>query len=300
MNAEKVDLTKTNLQKIGSKTPTEEVGYYIAPKTYKQIMKSREDVLKSDLDRVFVVDGREGFAGKSTFTFQMAYAYDNSFCLDRIVFNSKDFENALRTATKGQAIVFDEAFRGLSSKGSISKENKRLVQLLMECRQRNLFIFIVLPSFFLLEKYVGIFRSHCLFHCYSSKKTIKRRYYKVYNYGNKKLLYIFGKQLMSYKSPKVEKSYRFYAKFPPTVNRDEYIKKKLAAFHDYMDDEIAEEPKWKVQRDLAISWLYNMHKMKQKDIAKLYYDSGFPMNDRNVGEIVRNISKKTKNRIPII
>lgn len=285
-------LIKMIPQKIGNKTLTEELGYYIAPETYRQIQKSRDEVLKSDLDRVFVIDGREGFAGKSTFAFQIAYAYDPTLCLDRITFNSKDFENALRTAQKGQAVIFDEGFRGLSSKGSISKENKRLVQLLMEVRQRNLFIFIVLPSFFLLEKYVGIFRSHCLFHCYSSKKTTKRRYYKVYNYANKKLLYIYGKQLMNYHLPKIEKAYRFYAKFPPTIDRDEYIKKKLAAFHDFASEELEEEPKWKGERDFGWYLLNKKFKMTQEEIAKAYSDAGFPYDQSNISKIIKDVSKK--------
>jgi hypothetical protein len=288
---EKEVLIKMNPQKTGNKTPTEEVGYYIAPDTYRQIQKSREDVLKSDLDRVFVVDGREGFAGKSTFTFQIAHAYDPTFCLDRIVFNSKDFSNVLRNAKKGQAIVFDEAFRGLSSKGSLSKENKKIVQLLMEVRQRNLFIFIVLPSFFMLEKYVGIFRSHCLFHCFSSKKTTKRRYYKVYNYANKKLLYIFGKQLMNYHKPKISKAYRFYAKFPPTINRDDYIAKKLAAFKDFDTEEEKEDHKWKKERDFGWYLLNKKFKMTQQEISDIYKKVGFKYDRSNIAKIIKDVAK---------
>jgi len=224
MNQGKDQVIKTNTQT----SSIEEVDYYIAPQVYNQIKRGKEQVLKSDLDRVFVIDGREGFGGKSTLCFQLAYAYDPTLTLDRICFNSKEFAKALRTAKKGQAVVLDEGFRGLSSKGAISKENKQLVQLLMEIRQRNLFIFIVLPSFFLLEKYVAIFRSQALFHCYCSKKSIKRRYYKVYNYSDKKFLYIQGKAMMSYYLPKIEHSYRFYAKFPPTIDREVYKAKKLA------------------------------------------------------------------------
>jgi hypothetical protein len=286
---EREALIKMNPQKTGNKTPTEEVGYYIAPDTYRQIQKSREDVLKSDLDRVFVVDGREGFAGKSTFTFQMAYAYDPTFCLDRIVFNSKDFSHTLRNAKKGQAVVFDEAFRGLSSKGSLSKENKKIVQLLMEVRQSNLFIFIVLPSFFMLEKYVGIFRSHCLFHCFSSKKTTKRRYYKVYNYANKKLLYIFGKQLMNYHQPKISKAYRFYAKFPPTINRDDYIAKKLAAFKDFDTEEEKEDHKWKSQRAILSKYLKETFKFDYVKQSKLLKEKGFKIDSSVLARNARDV-----------
>lgn len=272
---------------------TEELGYYLAPPIYAQIKRGREQVLKSDLDRVFCIDGREGFGGKSTLTFQLAYAYDRTFCLDRVCFNSKDFSKALKTAKKGQAIVYDESFHGLSSKGSISKENKALVQLLMEVRQRNLFIFIVLPSFFMLEKYVAIFRSQALFHCYCSKKSINRRYYKTYNYSAKKLLYIQGKAMMSYYLPKNEESFRFYAKFPPTIDREAYKLKKLEAFRNTKADE-PEEHKYKQQRDYALYLLNKTCNMKQIDISKSYKEAGFDITNTNICKIVGDVPKKLK------
>jgi len=274
---------------------TEELGYYLAPKVYSQIKRGRDQVLKSDLDRVFTIDGREGFGGKSTLTFQLAYAYDKTFCLDRICFNSKDFADALRKGKKGQAIVLDEGFRGLSSKGSISKENKKLVQLLMEVRQSNLFIFIVLPSFFMLEKYVAIFRSQALFHCYCSPKSINRRYYKTYNYHSKKLLYIQGKAMMSYYIPKVEESFRFYAKFPPTIDREAYKAKKLAAFRDTGFDE-PEEHKYKQQRDYCLYLLNKKCKMKQTDISKAFKEASLHLTNATICEIVRDVPKKLEIR----
>jgi len=282
---------------------TESLGYFVEPRIYAQIDKGKNEVLNSDLDRVFVIDGREGFAGKSTLAFQLAYAHDPTFCIERIVFNSEDFANALKTAKKGQAIVFDESFRGLSSRGSISKENKKLVQLFMEVRQRNLFIFIVLPSFFLLEKYVAIFRSHCLFHCYCSKKSVKRKYYKVYNYNNKKMLYICGKQMMSYYQPKISKSNRFYAKFPKTIDRESYINKKLEAFRNYGIEEAEEESKYKQQRDYFI-YHFSINKiMTQKEIAQIFSDGekalgsyGWPSTRENVSLIVERVRKSVNRK----
>ena len=274
---------------------TEELGYYVATETMEQIRSGRDKVLKSNLDRVICIDGREGEGGKSTLAFQLAYAYDRSFCLDRVVFSSKDFENALRTAEKGQAIVWDESFVGLSSKGSLSKVNKRLVQLLMEVRQRNLFIFIVLPSFFMLEKYVAIFRSQALFHCYCSKESVNRRYYKIYNYNNKKLLYIFGKALMSYYKPKVPYSYRFYAKFPPTIDRVEYEQKKKTAFLDISEDNTSPYTKHVKQRDIAWWLLTKVHGVKQKELQQIYKQYGMSIDPSTICVAMRTVTEKMKN-----
>ena len=272
-------------------TSTEELGYYLAPEVLSQIKAGREQVLKSNLDRVFCIDGREGLGGKSTLAFQLAYAYDKTFNIKRIVFTSKDFEECLRSASKGQAIVWDEAFVGLSSKGSLSKENKKLVRLLMECRQLGLFIFIVLPTFFYLEKYVAIFRSQALFHCYSSKKSINRRYFKIYNYTNKKLLYIYGKNLLSYYKPKLPHTYRFYAKFPPTINRKEYNDKKLNAFRQN-DVETPIETRILQQRNLLLYLCCKKGNISQAELCRHLTQAGFGLTKGRMSQIIGSVPQK--------
>lgn len=223
---------------------------------YAQLMKAKGIVTKADQDRVYIVTGREGL-GKSTLALQLAYCLDRKLTLENVVFTSKDFEDRIRNCQKHTSIVFDECFNGLSSKGSLSRENKNLVKLLMECRQQNLFIFLVLPSFFLLEKYAAIFRSHGLFNVMASRQDFSRRYYKIYNYNQKKILYILGKQMMNYSKPHIMLSHRFYGKMPQTITKEDYVKKKLAAFRDIGEDP-QDDPRQVKQRDAL---LYHMNKV---------------------------------------
>ena len=144
---------------------------------------------------------------------QLGYYLDPTFNLDRIVFSGEKFEQAIKNAEKHQCIVFDEAFNGLDSTGATTKLNRFIVRKLMECRQKNLFIIIILPTIFLLQKYAAIFRSKALFHVYATAKGI-RGYYRVYNKFNKKMLYILGKKLYSYSKPYIEKSHRYYGIYP--------------------------------------------------------------------------------------
>ena len=72
---------------------------------------------------------------------QLAYTLDQNLSLDNIVFTANQLEKRIIECKPNTAIIFDEGFSGLSSKGAISKENKRLVRLLMMMRQRNLFLF---------------------------------------------------------------------------------------------------------------------------------------------------------------
>ncbi len=244
--------------------------YYISKDIARQLDKSKKAVIEADQDRVFIITGREG-SGKSRLAQQLANYLDPKLCVDDIVFNSTDFVNTVRTQKKFKCVVFDEAFNGLSSRGALSKENKKVIGLLQECRQRNLFIFIVLPSIFLLEKYVGLFRSHCLFHTAIYKKDFKKRFYKVYNVHNKQLLYILGSKLMSYSRPFIPKQYRFYSHVPSNVDEAAYNKKKLQSFRDgERDDQIdySKYNKYSIKNQLK-----NRHKMNnpitQRELAIL-------------------------------
>ena len=144
---------------------------------------------KQDKDYVLAVDGREG-AGKSFFSFQIGKYVDPTLDLSRVVFTADAFREAIFKAKKGQCIIYDEAFTGFSSRSSLSSVNRVLVSLMMQMRQKNLFVIIVLPTFFLLDKYVALFRARALIHVFESGG--RRGYFKVYNSRLKKYLYLAG------------------------------------------------------------------------------------------------------------
>ncbi len=138
---------------------------------------------QQDKDYVICVDGREG-AGKSWFAFQLGKAVDPTLGISRVVFSPDDFRAAILRAKKGQCIIYDEAFTGYSSRSSLSPVNRVLVSLAMQMRQKNLFIIIVLPTIFLLDKYMAMFRTKGLFHVYESDG--RRGYFRFYNSRVKK------------------------------------------------------------------------------------------------------------------
>ncbi len=280
---------KMNLKKDLNK---EGLPFYVASNIFAQLRKGYKKVTEGDQDRIYVITGREGL-GKSTLAMQLAYVVDPKLDLNNIVFSAIQLEKRIKEAKKFTAIIFDESFSGLSSKGAISKENKRLVRLLMMCRQRNLFLFIVLPSFFLLEKYVGIFRSTALFNVLVSRKNFKLRYYKVYNYQKKKELYIKGKNLMDYSRPKIPKSYRFYKKLPPTIDEEAYRLKKLETFRDDGKEE-TEESKHLKQRTIFSKYLREKYDFSYVEQAKLLKDEGCGVDDTVLSHSVRYASKKRK------
>lgn len=180
-----------------------EVGTYYINKGLKERWDKIKDgkLAQMDEDRVYIVDGREGI-GKSLFAIQQAAYIDPTIIenegkkiLPRITFSPEETLHAIRntksTKTHTKVIVFDEAFRGLSSKSALSKVNKSIIQAMMEMRQNNLVLFIVSPSFFLLELYPAILRSNTLFHIYKTKKY-KRRFWRAYNFKKKARIYQIG------------------------------------------------------------------------------------------------------------
>ena len=136
--------------------PGTDISYYLDARLRKSIdIKIVPSLHIKDEDCVIALDGMEG-SGKSTLAFQLAKYVDNSFNLSRVVFNADAFKEAVYKAEKGQCIVYDEAFTGLSSRSSLSGINRALVSLMMQMRQKNLFIIVVLPTFFLLAILLGL------------------------------------------------------------------------------------------------------------------------------------------------
>jgi len=204
-------------------------------------------IIKKDWDLVFVIDGFEG-TGKSVFTQQLAKYCDPSFNLSRIVFSDSGFIKAVLSGKKYEAIVYDEAYHGLSSRGAMTKINKSIVKMLTEVRQRNLFLFIVLPTIFELDKYPAIWRSRALFHVYAD--NFQRGYFAFYDVHKKKALYINGKKFYSYSYPDPNFTGRFTNHY--TVNMEEYKEKKLKVTSKMVSD----DPKDKYEK-LLIKVLQN-------------------------------------------
>lgn len=197
--------------------------YFMDGFAQKNLDTARE-VNRKDWDAINLIDGTEG-AGKSVLAQQFAYYLDPTFNIDRIVFNADEFKNAVLKADKYQAIVYDEAYSGLSSRGTMSEVNKILVGMLAEIRQKNLFIFVVMPTFFDLDKYVAIWRSRVLIHVYSV--DWQRGYFMWFDSHRKKVLYLLGKKLYDYNVTKAN----FVGRFPAgyVVDEKEYRDKKLKA-----------------------------------------------------------------------
>ncbi len=266
--------------------------FYIDKKIKKQLLKGQEAIKVAGQDRIYLITGKEG-AGKSLLAIQCGWFVDNNINIDDITMTPEEFSNKVIN-TKKKVVIGDEIFAGLSSKGALSKENKKLVRLLIECRQRGLTIFLCIPSIFLLEKYVAIFRSHALFNVQISRKSYTNRFYKVYNYKNKKLLYMLGHKYMSYSKPIIYKKHRFYGNFPPTITKEEYESKKSITFKGKKEKENQEENNITYERNILLKYLHNTKKMPYKSMIELFGEYNISITKSAISIATRNLPKYGK------
>ncbi len=261
--------------------------YFIDKDVQRMLNKSKKAVIEADQDRVFLITGPEG-SGKSLLARQLGYFLDNDFSLDDICFDAESLEKRIRTKKRYGVVILDEGNRGLTSRSALTKQNKKLIGLIQEMRQLNLFFFICIPSVFLIEKYIVLYRSHGLFHTSIYKKDYKKRYYKIYNRKNLKDLYIKGQKYMSYSKPRIHKKRMFYGKQVPSVTKEDYDKKKLQSFREEDKKKPDEVQTWRIQRDIMISEAHNSWKVKNSVIAELFRAKGVPLEPQSIGRIAQN------------
>jgi len=260
---------------------------YMDGKLHNDLTKKVHKVVtKKDKDWVICVDGGEG-TGKSVFATHIGIIVDPTLTVERVCFTPEQFRDSIIKAKKGQCVIFDEAFTGLSSRSSLNKINKLLVALMQQMRQKNLFVVIVLPSFFLLDKYVALFRSRGLFHVY--EKQGQRGYWQYYNTARKKHLYLKGKLLYSYREPRTPVRGRFLDQYG--VDQVAYRKKKADALK-LMEQDKPEVDPYINQRNALIDIAHREGKLSLRHIAQAMKKRGESVTHQALSVARRKFAKK--------
>lgn len=274
--------------------------FYIEPRMKKIFdLKILPSLQKKDKDCIICIDGAEG-SGKSTLALQLGKYADPTLDLSRVCFSAEDFREEVFKAKKGQCIIYDEAFTGLSSRSSLSGINRALVSLMMQMRQKNLFVIIVLPTYFLLDKYVALFRTRALFHVYETGG--RRGYYKVYNKKTKKMLFLLGRQTYSYFPTKVRANIRrcrFYGVYALGDDKDEakYREKKAKALETSEKTPMtAGQIKYREQRDVLLFLLKTKLDLTYMDMSNLLGEYDLDMSHQVLQHICAKFGVKEKKK----
>lgn len=291
--------SKSNVVSVYDKKQDKTIKYFL-----DEHLKSRldtgviPDLAKRDKDCFIAVDGNEG-SGKSTLALQIGKYVDPTLDLSRVVFDAETFRAAILKAKKGQCVIFDEAFTGLSSRASLSGVNRTLVSLMMQIRQKNLFVIMVLPTFFLIDKYVALFRSRALIHVYECSG--RRGYFKVYNRKKKKLLYLLGKATYSYSGAKWKVSTNFKGRFHGVFAlgddemEEKYRSKKLKALEMTEKNPMsAGQVKYREQRNLILYLLRTTSKMTYQELSNMLGEYDLEISHVQVRNICANFGDTEK------
>jgi len=217
-------------------------------------------VIKKDWDMCFIIDGIEG-AGKSVLAQQIAFYCDPTLNMSRIAFTPKEFQSCIMKADKFQAVVYDEAYQGLNSRSAMTTLNRTLISMMAQIRQKNLYVFIVIPNFWELDKYIALWRSRALFHVYTSE-GYERGNFSFYNIKKKKQLYIAGKKTYQYF---VKPNFRGRFTKGYMVDEKEYREKKLQSLTEEVS--LGADSKFLLQRDSLVMVLLD-NKWGHKRIAQ--------------------------------
>jgi hypothetical protein len=215
----------------------------------------KEMVHNDDMDCIILIDGQEG-CGKSNLGQQIAKFFDSTFSTEDICFTGTQFNKRVISKDKFGCVLYDEALSGLNKMKSISSMSVGIVDMLAEIRQKNLFIIIILPTFFDLSKNVACWRSKCLLHVYFHGEKMQRGFFAAYNLNKKLMLFNAGKKFYNYNCIQPNFRGRFTKGY--TVNELEYRKLKLINLRSYANDGHVEDSK------IEQKYRYKLYKLADK------------------------------------
>lgn len=188
------------MEQVNKRLKTEisrELGFSFNSNLARNLYWWRNAVMNQDIDCVVLVDGAEG-SGKSVLGMQIAKFFDKDRCIDldtQVCFFPEQVKKAIMTLPPGKAIVWDEARRGLNRRRSTQQVNLEMTDLFAECRQHNLFLVVIMPSFYDMDMNVAIWRSRALVHVWytwdrkNADRPLLRGFFRFYNEDGKKALY---------------------------------------------------------------------------------------------------------------
>ena len=141
----------------------------------------------------------------------------------------------------------------------MSKFNRVLIKIMSEMRSKNLFVFLNIPNFFMMDWYVAQHRTTGMLYIRNRGK------FASYDYPTKKKLYMEGKKYHSYHVPP-----NFTGNFTSAFVLDEkkYEKKKQEAINQWAEDKKFEIV-WKRQRDDLIKLCDKDKLVSRKELSEV-------------------------------
>jgi hypothetical protein len=236
----------------------------------KVLLDHSKEAVANKWDGVALIDGLEG-SGKSGLGMLSCYYVDRTFNIDRIVFTPEQFEEAVEKASVGQAILWDEFVTAGMSTDFMTEIQRTLVMKMTMIRKKRLFIFWVMPYYFLVARYFAVARSRYLLHSYTPD-GISRGTFKTWNYERKKKMYFRGRKEFDYcEEPYGKGTFPdFFTTYPGVIDEEAYELKKDEATNSTFEQET--NPRMKKIMDAfkkICTFVFDKGLLNQSEIARL-------------------------------
>jgi len=173
-----------------------------------------------------------------TYKINQIHGENNTFTSRNMVFSAADLEKRSFELPKYSVIVLDESDD--LKEHSMKEISKKLRTYFRKCRQLNQILILITPSFFELNKFYALNRSHALLNVKFMGEYDRGRF-DFYGPRKKKLLYLKGKKEWNYDAHKYDFPGHFagsYFFFPNCKDEDEnYRKMKYEDMLNYEKEE---------------------------------------------------------------
>lgn len=251
--------------------------------------------LKAGQDYFAVIVGKEG-SGKSTLSFLLSSLVDPAFSLSKVHYDQKTYFRNLRYGEKLAAQVIDEGGISLFGREALSKSNVELNKFFTVMRQKQNLTIINIPDYAKLDRGVRS-RVDVIFRTMHHQGGF--RYAAYWGAAVKKINEDMGRRVSGIEQVKVPNgyfSYGYFRKdFPPTIDQEEYLKRKEGEIDAMLDAFLSSDSKdvyltapevcrlLKISRESLRKWLLdgrlkgyrvgNKVLLKRREVMKLVESS---------------------------
>ncbi len=251
---------------------------------HRELKKMKEQVLVHNDMGVILVDGRPG-SGKSTLASQAAFFLtDGNFTVDYESFNQRQTFDIMRKMKEGDCCIIDESFDVINKRMAQTSSNMLTINMLQQMRSRKVFILILLPSFYDLDKNVSLWLASALLHCYRSPEPLgKRGQYVAYDIEGIQKLWLYGRQSYSYSLKITQPNFRArFTKYFP-ISLKIYEEKKRTSLTEKPKEETTNS-KYYQQRNILIKELKDSG-LSVSDISKK-----IGLRDRSIYDVLKRVT----------
>jgi hypothetical protein len=147
-----------------------------------------KELVRKKWDGCGLITGEEG-AGKTTLALQLALYLDPTFNINKVAFDAGEFERIVDKAEPMSCVLWDESDQ-LGSAWA-SQMMQTLKRFFKRIRKKQLFLLLVTPTLWDLNKYFVIHRTRFLLHVYAGDR-MERGYFKFFARAKKKNLFLYG------------------------------------------------------------------------------------------------------------